>query len=175
MITANLLREIMDYDPDTGEFRWCDTFVAGLHCLRRHPRPKPGDLVKASYSNGYLSMRLDGRLYYMHRLAWMHTYGWWPSKHLDHRDRDTSNNRLSNLREATQSQNFANGQMGPPNTSGFRGVDWHPQSKKWRASVVKDGKRISCGLYKTKEEAAAARDATAVRKHVEFATLNFRT
>lgn len=176
MLTAKELREIIDYDPDTGLFCWRDTFVAGMNCARRRPRPKPGDVIRGSCNKtlGYLYIALNGRVYLAHRLAWLHVHGHWPRKgsHIDHIDHDGFNNRIANLREATRSENFRNHRRAP-GVSGFVGVTWHAANKRWRATIWNNGKRIECGLFKTQEEAARARDVAATLEYGEFARLNF--
>jgi hypothetical protein len=89
---------------------------------------------------------------------------------VDHIDHDTLNNRASNLRPATQSQNGAN-HLRPVGESGYIGV-WRHNSG-WRGVVVKDFKRYSAGTYDTPEEAARARDTLAKELHGPFAQLNF--
>jgi len=89
---------------------------------------------------------------------------------VDHRDRDGLNNRRSNLRIATLSQNNANS-FRPANRAGFRGVV--AVGKKWRAQIRRDGARVYLGLYETPEDAARTYDRAAREAHGEFATLNF--
>lgn len=90
----------------------------------------------------------------------------------DHRDRDTLNNRRSNLRACTTNGNARNKNKQRTNASGFIGVSWFKQVGKWRA-YIGDGKPIHLGLFETPVEAAKARDAAAIRIHGQFAVLNF--
>jgi hypothetical protein len=110
----------------------------------------------------------------MHRLAWLHVHGCWPREglHIDHVDHDGFNNRLNNLREATRSQNYFNQRTSGRNTSGYRGVSWHPQAKRWRAAVWTNGKRVE-SLFADINDAAEWRDAMAKKLHGEFVVLNF--
>ena len=90
---------------------------------------------------------------------------------VDHHDGDGLNNRRKNLRPCTRSQNAANGGMYSTNTTGFKGV--YLQNNRYRASIFKDGNKISLGFRDTAEEAARLRDA-GMREHFgEFARLNF--
>jgi hypothetical protein len=109
------------------------------------------------HERGVRRIGIDGVRYKAHRLAWLHFYGDWPSKVLDHIDGDPSNNAISNLRECSMSQNIANAKRRVDNTSGFKGVyfsNYHKHRRKpWRARLTVKGKKIvTCG-YPTAEEA----------------------
>lgn len=94
------------------------------------------------------------------------------AKGIDHRDGNRLNNQCSNLRPATQSQNLYNKSKQSNNTSGYKGVNWHIQTKKWRASITVNGKQKHLGLYITSELAAQAYNEIALKHHGEFAKLN---
>jgi hypothetical protein len=96
-----------------------------------------------------------------------------PGFHTDHIDGDGLNNRRSNLRIATPSQNVVNSGLRTTNRSGFIGVHWNRNSRKWLAGVRVEGKIVHCGGYSDPEEAARARDAAARHAYGEFARLNF--
>jgi hypothetical protein len=83
-----------------------------------------------------------------HHYAWYMTYGNVDFEHLDHKDRNTSNNKIKNLRIITNSQQRQN--------SKSKGYGWHKVNKKWYSSICFDAKRIHLGYYKTEDE---ARDA----------------
>lgn len=101
-----------------------------------------------------------------HRVIWKMVYGTEPAE-IDHRDGDPSNNRLSNLREATRSQNLANrrkrhGKLLP------KGVQATPHGR-FRAEIHARGKTLSLGNFQTPEEAAHAFQVAASAMHGEFA------
>jgi len=96
-----------------------------------------------------------------------------PSLQVDHADRDKKNNRRNNLRPCTLSQNQSNKLVHRNNKSGYKGVSLHSQSDKWRAIINHNKKKISLGLFFSKEEAAKAYDEAARRLQGEFARLNF--
>lgn len=102
----------------------------------------------------------------MHRFIMQPTDG----QEVDHANGDPLDNRRSNLRLCTRSQNCANIRR-RPGSSGYVGV--HPRNNRWAASVHKDGKKIGVGVFPTAEEAARARDEKAVELFGEFAVLNF--
>ena len=91
---------------------------------------------------------------------------------VDHRDNDGLNNRRSNLRMATRSQNMTNKEYGV-GISGYRGVSRN--GSRWRARVIHNNKEHHIGTFDTIEEAAKAYDQLAKELHGEFAMLNFPT
>ena len=95
------------------------------------------------------------------------------TKGVDHADGNGLNNRRSNLRTATQSQNLANRQKQQGVTSRYKGVHWYARSGSWRASVTKDYQRYNLGAFTEEEEAARAYDTKARELFGEFAVLNF--
>jgi len=91
---------------------------------------------------------------------------------VDHKDRNTLNNQVHNLRICTNSQNASNSGKQSDNTSGYKGVT-KPKWGGWRAAIKVNGKTIYLKKWKTKEEAARAYDEAAKKYHGEFASLNF--
>ena len=145
MLTADRLRELLDYDPATGIFTWR---------VARNSRIKAGS-VAGGFQYGYARIRVDDMLYRSHRLAWLHVYGTWPSGEVDHRDGVKHNNAIDNLRIATDSQNRANIGVQANNHSGIKGVG-RRKSGKWRAQIMVNKKAYHVGLFDTAEEASAA-------------------
>jgi hypothetical protein len=99
---------------------------------------------------GYRQIGVDMKLYYEYRLAWLYVYGVWPSRQIDHINRDRADNRVANLREATPSQNGFNSKRSG-GASGLRGVIKRRQ--KWRAQIQHDGRYRYLGSYATPDEA----------------------
>lgn len=95
--------------------------------------------------------------------------GSWPKGVIDHINGDPSDNRFSNLREATQSQNCANARKSKNNTSGVKGVHWDRVNKKWRATIMHKRRQITIGRFDTIKQAAAAYEAKAAALFGEFA------
>src|SRR4051794_4935854 len=125
MLTAERLREILSYDPETGLF----TRLQSPRTGQRYTGKQAGS-IKPS---GYVKIRVDGRFYFAHRLAWTIMTGQNPPEAMDHIDCNPSNNRWSNLREATSSQNAANHRIRSNNSSGLKGVSFHKHSRLWNA------------------------------------------
>lgn len=92
---------------------------------------------------------------------------------VDHVNHDALDNRRTNLRLGTRSQNLANRRLPRNSTSGFKGASFHGASGKWRGQIKVDGRKLHLGLFLTAEEAARAYDAAALRHFGEFSLLNF--
>lgn len=91
---------------------------------------------------------------------------------VDHSDNNGLNNQKSNLRIATHWQNLANRALQKNNTSGYRGVSWSKQAKKWWAQIYVDSKTVHLGLFDDVKEAARAYNEAAIERYGEFARLN---
>ena len=145
-ITAERLRELLSYDPETGLFH-----------NKRHRGSKARVGSKAGSINtiGYSQVKVDGKLYSSHRLAWLYTYGAFPEGCVDHINRNRSDNRICNLREADKSENGQNKSLPQSNnTHGFLGVT--RDTGKWSARITTNGKTKYIGLFATPELAHAA-------------------
>lgn len=159
-LTVERLRALLSYDPQTGIFKWRVT---------RGPSAVAGDTARSQNGNGYLRIRIDGRKYYAHRLAWLYVHGRWPLGNIDHKDTVVSHNWIENLREATQSQNAANASRSHSNRSGFKGVSWHARAARWAAKITVRRRDTYLGLFNTAEEAHAAYSVAAREAFGEFA------
>lgn len=142
---SSYLDQLFSYNQNTGELRWKED-RGSAHA---------GDLAGTLRSDGYLRVSVDGKLYYVHRIAWAMVHDEWPEL-LDHIDGHRSNNRIKNLRVASKSQNAANCLIRSDNSSGYRGVSWCKNSNRWRANIQKDNKQSSLGYFLSKEDAALA-------------------
>lgn len=118
---------------------------------------------------GYAQRLVKGIRIRMHREIMNATKG----KYIDHINGDKLDNRKENLRFCTQRENSKNVKVERKNnTSGYKGVAWKKQNKKWRASIFLNYKNIHIGYYDTKEKAALAYNEAAIKYHGEFARLN---
>lgn len=157
--SAERVRELLDYNALTGGFLW-----------RASPsRNTPAGSVAGADCEGYRLIRVAGGRYKAHQLAWLYMTGEWPSRQVDHKDTNRSNNRWDNLRLATGSQNKANMGKRADNTSGFKGVRWYPQTNRWVAQIGFQGKRKTIGYFKSPELAHVAYCEAADRLFGEFA------
>jgi hypothetical protein len=158
-LTAERLREMLDYCPETGVFRW--RVSNGKRAIAGQPA---GGISR----NGYARISIDDAKHYAHRLAWLHVHGVWPQGQIDHINGVKADNRIANLREASASQNGQNRSAARADSgSGKIGVRLNPTSGRWGAEIVKNGQKHNLGYFDTKEAAHAAYLA-AKRKLHEF-------
>lgn len=142
-MTIDRLHELLNYAPKTGLFTWAQK--------RRGCRI--GDVAGCKMRNGYIVIRLDGKLYLAHRLAWLYIHGQWPTAQLDHINQNRADNRLENLREVSNAENAQNRKK-MANKSGFTGV--RRENSKWVAEIKVNYTTKRLGLYNSPEEAHAA-------------------
>lgn len=154
------VRELLNYEADTGILRWK---------AKRHGTASVGSQAGSINSKGYRCVKIDGKLYQAHRIAWVLANGEWPARAIDHKNRNRDDNRIENLRLATNSQNKANSKKPEHNTSGLKGVTWHKLRQKWAAQICKDGKNIHLGLFTSANEAHEAYIKAANQNFGEFA------
>ena len=147
MITQQELKELAKYDPNSGVFTW---LVAPSN------KARAGDVV-GYLNNGYIRASIKGTLYYIHRLAWLITYGEWPAGDIDHINQNRLDNRIDNLRVVDQKENQRNRRLSKNNTSGVCGVGWLKVEGKWGAQIKVNGKVIRLGCSIDKFEAICAR------------------
>ena len=151
--------QALRYDPETGDFTWqIKTHGMGGQIY-------PGDKAGNLNDQGYRIVGYKGKQYRAHRLAWLFMTGDWPEKgmDIDHINSDRDDNRWSNLRLATRSQNNRNGGITAANKSGCRGVSIVKRTGKWHARIKHEGKIIILGDYADINEAIAARKAAEIK------------
>lgn len=132
MSIEELIRDLVAYDPETG------TLTKGGKsdwCRQKH---------------GHMLVRVSGKMYKLHRLAWLYMTGSWPRCHIDHIDGDPTNNRWSNLRDVTRSQNLRNQHRSKRPTCGV-----YPVKDHWVVKVRSGGKLLHYGSFLDKAEAIA--------------------
>lgn len=146
-LTAERLREVFSYDAGNGLFR---------QKTRTSQRVRIGDIAGSKRTDGYVAMRVDGKHYAAHRLAWFYVHGVWPEDQIDHINGVRHDNRICNLRTATRAENGQNRAINKSSASGYLGVSWYPLSGKWLARIRKNGKLKHIGYFDTAERAHAA-------------------
>jgi len=143
MITAEKLRDSLDYDPQTGIFKWAKSKRNGW----------AGREAGWVDKDGYRHIRICNALHPAHRLAWLYMTGAWPSNgFIDHKNLVPSDNRWVNLRNVTKRTNQENRRRpGKGNKAGFLGVS--PNGKRWMATINSRGTHYYLGTFDTPEEA----------------------
>ena len=156
---ATTARHLFWYEPKMGILLWknCKTRpdLRGKHAGKLEP-------------DGALRVKANGKLYLNHRIIWLMVYGEWPICEIDHKNGKRSDNKLKNLRDTNKSGNQCNKGVDPRNTSGRKGISWHPLCEKWQARITKDNKRITLGYFASIDDASAAYEAKAAELHGEF-------
>ena len=156
-LTAERLRELLHYDPETGVF---------TNRISRR-RVRAGDVAGGLDGKGYVLIGIDKVKYRAHHLAWLYVHGEWPPDEMDHKDLVRHHNWITNLRLATQAQNNANRRKYRNNKSGFKGV--YSSQGRWRAMIRIDRRGRHIGCFDTPEEAHAAYVAKAKELFGEYA------
>ncbi len=146
MLTAERARYLFNYDPNTGIFTWKNC----KHKYRNGTRAC-GSVASHGYPQIYA-----GTVYLAHRVAWLYMTGHWPDSTIDHANGIRTDNRWSNLRLATQTQQNANMATRADNKSGFKGVSRNRGNKKWRARIAVEGKQLLIGVFDCPVTAHAA-------------------
>ena len=159
MITQELLKEFLHYDPETGIFTWLKT--VSRSCI--------GQIAGTIVPKGYRRIGLNKKPYAAHRLAFFYMIGSFPPDQIDHINGIKDDNRWVNLREATCYQNMHNQGKQIINKSGYKGVFWHKRDKKWHAKINHMNRKIYLGGFDTPEIAHKAYIAAATKLHREFA------
>jgi hypothetical protein len=154
-ITAEEIKALFKYDPETGKFHWLvDRKSFG-------GKAKIGAEVGSLQQNGYLLTRIKGVPFLLHRLAYLYVTGIFPEETIDHINHIRSDNRWSNLRLVSEIDNGKNVTLRSNNKSGHVGVSWDKTRGMWLAGlgISNGGKRrfISLGHYADKEDAIRAR------------------
>lgn len=146
-LTAERLRELLDYDRETGVFTW----TTEAHSVRRH-----GQMAGCATGERVL-IGINGRHYFAHRLAVLHVTGEWPHAHVDHKSGEPRNNKWANLRDVPPKLNAENQRRAHKGSvSAYLGVSWRKDRKKWQASIRVNRKPIHLGLFAVESEAGAA-------------------
>jgi hypothetical protein len=160
-MNQKLLKKNLKYDENNGLFYW----VSNFH------KSKIGQVAGYKMKNGYIMIGISGVGYLAHRLAWLYVNGKFPKDKIDHINGVRDDNRIANLREATQAENLQN-QSKPriTNKSGYLGVSWRKSEKKYIAQIRVNGKKTKIGLFDDPKDAHLAY-VEAKRKHHKYCTI----
>lgn len=160
----NKIKESFAYDPESGQIRW-----ASLKGKTTRSTGDVGWIHRGAYRMITVSHEKSSRNLAAHHIAWFLHYGRWPEQQIDHRDGDSLNNRIANLRQATMAENSQNQKLKSNNKIGVRGVYWDKREQKYVVRIQVRRKRTSFGYYDSLEEALAVRIAAEKKLFGEFA------
>jgi hypothetical protein len=144
-IDCNQLREILEYQPETGLFFW----------KKKRNGISVGQLAGGKDRDGYIRIRIDNVKYAAHRLAWMYIHNDFPKNFIDHINGIKSDNRICNIRDVTRSENMQN-LFKPQGRNIYIGVYKNQNANTWYSKIEINGKQIRLGIFKTPEEANIA-------------------
>ena len=146
MITVSELHELLTADFEAGRLFWRN--AARSTNGRGHDA---GDEAGYMEPRGYFYLDTGKGRYAVHRILWAMYHGDWPTKEIDHIDRNKSNNAIANLRDVSSRENEANKER-----KGNLPLGVHRKNKRFEARLYANGSRSYLGTYGTPEEASAA-------------------
>ena len=148
MITQERLKELFDYDPETGNLIWKVNL--------RGRFAKIGKIAGGPHCNGYRNLCVDQYRVLVHRMVWLYHHGFIPPNEIDHINGIKADNRIENLRLATRTENLQNTKKARSKHTNLIGVGYCKRDNVFVSSIRADGKRIHLGTFKTAEEAHTA-------------------
>jgi hypothetical protein len=157
MITKELVQHLFDYRD--GQLYWR---------VRPSTSVRIGAITGSVNSTGYRQTRINKKIYLNHRIIFLWHYGWLP-KNVDHKDKNPLNNKIDNLRAATESENSWNAKVRVDNTSGIKGVYKTKSENKWRVQVQVNNKRKNIGGFDDLELAELVAIMAREKYHGAFA------
>ena len=154
------LKQVIEYNPDTGVFVWK---------LSTGRRARVGETTGEANPPNYGRIQIDGTRYVSSRLAWLYVYGEYPKVLIDHINTDITDNRITNLRLATSSDNTKNANVRKESKTGVKGVTYSTSSiGKFEARIGHGGKNYYLGIFSTVQEAKEVLDKKRQELHGEF-------
>jgi hypothetical protein len=159
-ISVEQLKDLLNYDPETGHLFWRERPVSS-QADKTFNKRFAGVRAYEERHKGYGRIKLLGKKYKAHRVAWAIHHGEWPELQIDHINGVRTDNRLENLRQATNRQNAMNRERPANNMSGVMGVTWDKIARKWISAICVNGKNTYLGCFDL------FADAVSVRKDAE--------
>jgi len=147
-----LLLELLHYDPLTGILTWRTRDEHHSDYKRFNIRYAGLEAFTAKNKRGYRTGTIFGVHYKASRIIWKMVHGTDPDV-IDHKDGDTQNNRINNLKDVSQAVNTKNRSNYKNNTSGYPGVSWIARLQKWQVTTGGSKNRKYHGVYQNLEEA----------------------
>lgn len=149
--SAERLRELLAYDPETGVLTWKPR-DGNTKWTTRYAGQPAGSLKVNPFGYKHFDVSIDKAIYKAHRVIWKMQTGSDPSGEVDHRNRDASDNKWANLRDVSYQENQLNKNINRNNTSGVSGVSWHKGAQKWMLRLIYK-KKLFYSLHASLDEA----------------------
>lgn len=170
--SSETLRQLLRYDPDTGKLYWLprgrEWFTSDRQFKTWNTRYSGMPAFTAINSGGYHHGQVLETSIAAHQAVWAIHRGV-PDRFIDHINGDRLDNRIENLRLVTASQNSTNQKISSKNTSGFKGVHWVTEKRKWKATIWFNREFRHLGYFDDIENAARAYRLAAAKYHGEYA------
>lgn len=160
MITQEILKKLFKYENGS--------FIRNFDSGGQKSGSICGWVSGISKGKKYIRINVLQKEIYLHRAIFLYHNGYLP-KYIDHINGNSLDNRIENLRETNQSLNTANSLLSKANTSGYKGVVWRKDTKKWKAQITKNRKCYDLGSFENIEDATNAYKITAEKFFGEFA------
>ena len=156
MLTQTRLKEVLDYNPETG------VFTRRLKQSGVSQGKTSGSLT----NEGYMVTSIDSKLYKCHRLAWLYMTGLWPIGQIDHKNGNRSDNRFDNLRDVAKQQNTENQRKAQRSNKSTSVLGTWKNGSGFAARISHNNAKVYLGTFATIEEARAAYIAAKRLLHV---------
>lgn len=153
------LTQCFNYEPLTGIVTWKSRPRSHFNTDRGFNQTNSrfsGKVVGSKDKDGYLIVRIDGTNYRLSRIVWKIYHGTDPFYEIDHIDTNKENNSIANLRDVNHIVNSLNRNKPSSNKSGYLGVHFCKEMRKFRATIRVNGINKSLGFYETPEDAHSA-------------------
>ena len=172
MITQSQLKELLSYNSETGVLTWNRRDIKWFsHCKyperackswnTKYCEKIAGNVHDKKGNTGYTELSIwvcgSKKPYAAHRLIWIYMSGKEPYGEIDHIDGNGLNNSWDNLRDVSKVENAQNSTISLRNKSGFTGVSWSTERKKWQVSIRANGTNISGGRFDNLNDAIKKR------------------
>ena len=177
ILTQDIVRELLDYDPESGKLTWK---LRSSHWFKEERNKNIFNKIHAGKCPERISLGVDGypririgvlgNYYSASRVIWLWMTGEWPTGIIDHIDKEPTNNKWDNLRQVDSLGNARNRSKQSNNTSGVTGVSWSEEKQKWRAGVRIKGKQRFLGYFKKEDLDLAAMEVMEFRAENGFHT-----
>jgi len=165
-LSFEVAKQILRADIESGELFWLSrdrSFFTNDLSFRTWNIRFAGKRADKLSLSGYMKIKIFGKSMFAHRVLWLLRYGKWPEMQLDHINGVRSDNRRTNIREASNQENSKNRKLRSDNGSGLAGVRIHKRLCKWEADISIGGKQEVLGYFEDLFSAACARKSAEIQ------------